>query len=62
MKRIVRWSPKQAIEGKGRTDWGRVDALTDEDIDRAIAEDRDAAPVLDNTFWSKAQVVVPEAK
>jgi hypothetical protein len=27
--------------GKGRTDWTRVDALTDEDLAQAIAEDPD---------------------
>ncbi|MBI1388531.1 MAG: hypothetical protein GC154_08795 [bacterium] len=26
------------------TDWARVDAMTEEDIDRAIAEDPDSAP------------------
>jgi hypothetical protein len=28
--------------GKGETDWKRVDALTDEDIARAIAQDPDS--------------------
>ena len=28
------------------TDWARVDAMTDEDIARAVAEDPDAAPLL----------------
>jgi hypothetical protein len=31
---------------KGKTDWARVDAMTDEDIARAVAEDPDAAPIL----------------
>lgn len=29
---------------KGRTDWKRIDAMTDEDIARQIAEDPDVAP------------------
>jgi hypothetical protein len=28
------------------TDWARVDAMTDEDIARAVADDPDAAPLL----------------
>ena len=42
-------------------DWERVDALTDADIERAIAEDPDAAPVLGHAFWEKARLVIPEA-
>lgn len=45
---------------KGKTDWDRIDAMTDADIDRAIAEDPDAAPA--NFDWSKAEVVVPPKK
>ena len=41
------------------TDWDRVGALTDADIERAIAEDPDAAPVLDATFWRNAQILDP---
>ena len=42
-----------------RSDWLRVDALTDEEIDRAIADDPDAAPVLDESFWRKAKILDP---
>jgi putative transcriptional regulator len=31
---------------ESKTDWARVDAMTDEDIARAVAEDPDAAPLL----------------
>ena len=31
---------------KSRTDWARVEAMTDADIARAVAEDPDAAPLL----------------
>jgi uncharacterized protein (DUF4415 family) len=37
------------------TDWSAVDALTDEDIRRAVADDPDAAPV--DMDWSKAKMV-----
>ncbi len=30
----------------GKTDWSRIDAMTDDDIDLAIANDPDAAPAL----------------
>jgi len=37
------------------TDWERVDALTDEDIRRAIAEDPDAAPELTEEMMAQAR-------
>ena len=40
---------------KSMTDWKRVDALTDEDIRRAIAEDPDAAPELDEAMMAQAR-------
>lgn len=43
--------------GEDRTDWARVDALTDADIDRAIASDPDAAPVLGKRFWDSADLL-----
>jgi uncharacterized protein (DUF4415 family) len=47
---------------KDRTDWTRVDALTDEEIERAIAEDPDAAPLLDEAWFRKARLVPPDPK
>lgn len=46
----------------GRTDWQALDALTDEDIERAIAEDPDAAPLLDADWFRNAELVIPAAK
>jgi len=40
---------------KGKTDWARVDALTDEDIAKAVANDPDAAPL--DIDWSNAVLV-----
>ena len=37
---------KTTTKGEG-TDWKRVDAMTDEDIKRAIATDPDSAPPYD---------------
>lgn len=44
-----------------KTDWARVDAQTDEDIERAMRDDPDWAEWID-VDWSKAVVVVPAAK
>jgi uncharacterized protein (DUF4415 family) len=41
-------------------DWERVNALTDADIEQAIAEDPDAAPMLGKEFWERAKLVMPE--
>jgi uncharacterized protein (DUF4415 family) len=45
---------------KGKTDWARVDALTDEDIAKAVASDPDAAPI--DIDWSDAVLVIPARK
>ena len=45
---------------KGKTDWARFDALTDEDIAKAVANDPDAAPI--DIDWSDAVLVVPVRK
>lgn len=42
-----------------KTDWERVDALTDEDIGAAASSDPDALPT-DASFWKDATVVMPE--
>lgn len=45
---------------KGRTDWARVDKLTDEDIAKAVANDPDAASI--DIDWSDAILVMPARK
>ncbi len=45
---------------KGKTDWARVDALTDDDIAKAVANDPDAVPI--DIDWSDAVLVVPPKK
>jgi uncharacterized protein (DUF4415 family) len=52
---VSRASPR-----KGKTDWARVDALTDEDIAKAVANDPDAAPI--DIDWSDAVLVIPARK
>lgn len=46
----------------GETDWARVDALTDREIEAAVAEDADAAPLLDEAFWKGAELVMPAGR
>jgi uncharacterized protein (DUF4415 family) len=43
------------------TDWARIDALTDEDIERAMRDDPDWAEFID-IDWSKAVIVHPIVK
>lgn len=42
--------------------WAEIDALTDEEIAKAVADDPDAPPILDETFWANAKLVMPVAK
>jgi uncharacterized protein (DUF4415 family) len=46
--------------GEDRTDWARVDAMTDEELERLVAEDPDEQDV--EWDWDKAVVVMPERK
>jgi uncharacterized protein (DUF4415 family) len=45
---------------KGRTDWVRVDALTDKEIVDAVRNDPDAVPL--DVDWSEAVLVIPPKK
>jgi putative transcriptional regulator len=58
---IVRRTRKQIEESfdLARFDWSKVDAATDEDIDRMIAEDPDTAPDMSAADLSRARLVVP---
>ncbi|CAN7316171.1 BrnA antitoxin family protein [Pararhizobium sp. LjRoot235] len=62
---IVRYSLEQIREkvakGDDRTDWARVEALTDEDIKSAMRDDPDWAEFMD-IDWSKATIVYPTPK
>lgn len=62
---IVRYSLDEIREkiakGGDRTDWARIDALTDEDIKAAMRDDPDWAEFMD-IDWSKATIVYPTAK
>jgi uncharacterized protein (DUF4415 family) len=57
-ERIIRrhWGERR----KGKTDWARVDALTDEEIEEAVRNDPDAVPL--DFDWSEAVLVIPPKK
>jgi uncharacterized protein (DUF4415 family) len=52
-----RWGDRR----KGKTDWARVDAITDEEIEASIANDPDWAEFKD-IDWSDAVLVIPARK
>jgi len=56
---LVRKTNAELAQLEDKSDWKRVEALTDEDIERAIEDDPDAAPVLDEAFWRNAQILDP---
>jgi uncharacterized protein (DUF4415 family) len=41
-----------------RTDWNRVRAMSEEEVEAAAASDPDAPP-LDEAFWQEARVIFP---
>jgi uncharacterized protein (DUF4415 family) len=57
---ITRVTLEEAKRLKDETDYARLDALTDEDIARAVAEDPDAC--LIDVDWTKARLVLPPGK
>jgi len=59
-ERITRDTLEEARRMKDETDYARLDAMTDEDIAKAVAEDPDAAPL--DIDWTKARLVLPPGK
>ncbi len=41
-----------------KTDWQRVNALSEAEIESAARDDADAPP-LDDAFWAKARIIMP---
>ena len=60
-KNITRVSLKDLYKMKSLTDWNRVDAMTEEDIQRAAASDPDA-PMTTEADWANARMVWPPGK
>jgi uncharacterized protein (DUF4415 family) len=59
-ERITRVTAEEARRLPDLTDYARLDAMTDEDIAKAVAEDPDAA--LLDIDWTKARLVLPPGK
>ncbi len=60
MKKEIIVTRKWGDRRKGKTDWSRFDALTDDDIAKAVANDPDAVPI--DIDWSDAILVIPPKK
>lgn len=64
-ERIVKYSAREISEkiakGEDRTDWARVEALTDADIEHAMRGDPDWADHID-VNWDEAEIVTPSPK
>jgi hypothetical protein len=62
---IVRMSLEEAVRrlesGEMSTDWDRVDALMDEEIEQAVADDPDAE-LLTRDWFRRATLVIPGGK
>ena len=58
---IIRKSAEEIADMESRTDWERVDALTDEEIERAVADDPDAE-LLDEEWFRTAKLIVPSGE
>ena len=44
------------------TNWAWVDALTDEEIEQAVAGDPDAPPLVDEAWFRDAEISIPAVK
>ena len=60
-KNITHKSPQEAQAKNDKTDWARFDAMTDADIERAVADDPDTF-IPDEEWWAKARIVMPQNK
>jgi uncharacterized protein (DUF4415 family) len=61
MKKEIITKRSGTIRRKGKTDWKRLRAQTDNDIAAAVQDDPDTE-LLGKDFWKKAKLVTPEAK
>lgn len=57
-KKLTIYNPGDPIP-EDRTDWARLAAMTDEDIERAVAGDPDTF-IPDEEFFRNAQVILPQ--
>lgn len=64
-ERIVSYSAdeirQKIARGESKTDWARVDAMTDADVEAAMRDDPDWKDFID-IDWSNATIVYPQPK
>jgi hypothetical protein len=58
-KLITRVSLEEWAKMKGQTDWAKIDAMTEEEIEQNALSDPDNQPLTDE-FWDEAKVIFPE--
>ena len=58
-KLITRVSLEEWAKIKGQTDWARIDAMTEEEIEQNAFNDPNNQPLTDE-FWDKAEVIFPK--
>ena len=56
---ITRVSLEEWAKMKGQTDWAKIDAMTEEEIEQNALNDSDNPPLPDE-FWDKAEVIFPQ--
>ena len=56
---ITRVSLEEWAKMKGQTDWAKIDAMTEEEIEQNALSDPDNQPLPDE-FWDEAEVIFPE--
>jgi len=63
MRRYTAESPKRCTAAaEDRTDWAKVDATTEADLERAIAEDEDEDERDLDPDWTRAEPVISRPK
>jgi len=50
----------KARRGESRTDWRKVDAVSDAELERLVAEDPDERGMAPD--WTRAELVLPQAR
>jgi hypothetical protein len=56
---ITRVSLEEWAKMGGQTDWARIDAMTEEEVEQNALNDPDNQPLTDE-FWDKAEVIFPD--
>jgi hypothetical protein len=49
------------MKRRSKTDWPRLEKMTEEEIQRRALADTDAQPT-DEAFWREAEVIIPGKK